>query len=132
MLSREAQPPLELGSMGKEPVSCILDVGLSRHQRKQFQGEAHTHGAGGWRELMPRTCHTSLGSKPGISFLIWSLSSPGFGCPNDHACTDQSCLTLCDPKDYSPPGSSVHGILQARILEWVAMPSSRGSSPSRD
>ena len=37
----------------------------------------------------------------------------------------QSCLTLCDPMDYSPPGSSVHGILQAGILEWVAMPSSR-------
>ena len=34
----------------------------------------------------------------------------------------QSCPTLCDPMDYSPPGSSVHGILQARILEWVAMP----------
>ena len=33
-----------------------------------------------------------------------------------------SCLTLCDPMDYSPPDSSVHGILQARILEWVAMP----------
>ena len=36
----------------------------------------------------------------------------------------QSCLTLCDPMDCSPPGSSVHGILQARTLEWVAMPSS--------
>ena len=34
----------------------------------------------------------------------------------------QSCRTLCDPKDCSPPGSSVHGILQARILEWVATP----------
>ena len=40
----------------------------------------------------------------------------------------QSCPTLCDPVDYSPPGSSVHGILQARILEWVAMPSSIWSS----
>ena len=39
----------------------------------------------------------------------------------------QSCLTLCNPTDYSQPGSSVHGILQARILKWVAMPSSRGS-----
>ena len=39
----------------------------------------------------------------------------------------QSCLTLCNPLDYSPPGSSVHGILQARILEWVAMPFSQGS-----
>ena len=40
----------------------------------------------------------------------------------------QSCLTLCDPMDYSPPGSSVHGILQARVLEWVAIPFSEGSS----
>ena len=43
----------------------------------------------------------------------------------------QSCLTHCDPVDCSPPGSSVHGISQARILEWVAMPSSRGSCQSR-
>ena len=55
---------------------------------------------------------------------------------NKHACmcakSLQSCLTLCDPMDCSPPGSSVHGIHQAGILEWVAMPSSRGSSPPRD
>ena len=43
----------------------------------------------------------------------------------------QSCLTLCNPVDCSPPVSSVHVILQARILEWVAMPSSRGSSQPR-
>ena len=40
----------------------------------------------------------------------------------------QSCLTLCNPMDCSPPGPPVRGILQARILHWVAMPSSRGSS----
>ena len=40
----------------------------------------------------------------------------------------QSCPTFCDPMDYSPPGFSVHGIFQARILEWVAFPFSRGSS----
>ena len=45
-----------------------------------------------------------------------------------HAKSLQSCPTLCDPVDYSPPDFSVHGILQARILEWVAMPSSRRSS----
>ena len=44
----------------------------------------------------------------------------------------QSCLTLWYPMDCSLPGSSVHGILQARILEWDAMPSSRGSSQPRD
>ena len=42
------------------------------------------------------------------------------------------CLTLCDPMDFSPPGSSVHRILLAKILEWVAMPSSRVSSWPRD
>ena len=40
----------------------------------------------------------------------------------------QLCLTLCEPMDHSPPNPSVHGILQARILQRVAMPSSRGSS----
>ena len=43
-----------------------------------------------------------------------------------------SCLTPCDPLDCGPPGSSVPGISQARILEWVAMPSCRGSSQFRD
>jgi len=42
-----------------------------------------------------------------------------------HAESLQSCPNLFDPLDCSPPGSSVHGILQSRILEWVAMPSSR-------
>ena len=43
-----------------------------------------------------------------------------------------SVVSLCSPMGCSPPGSSVHGILQARILEWVATPSSRGSSQPRD
>ena len=50
-----------------------------------------------------------------------------------HAClVTQSCMTLCDPLDCSPPGSSVHEIIQARILEWVVMPSSRESSWPRN
>ena len=44
----------------------------------------------------------------------------------------QSCLTLCDPMSCSPPGSSVHGILQVRTLEWVAISASRGFSWSRN
>ena len=44
----------------------------------------------------------------------------------------QLCLTLCDRMDCSPPGSFVHGILQARILEWVAISFSRGTSQPRD
>ena len=49
-----------------------------------------------------------------------------------HPMLPQSCPTLCNPVACSPPGSSVPGILQVRILEWVAVPSSRGSSRPRD
>ena len=47
-------------------------------------------------------------------------------------CESLSSVWLWDPVVYSPPGSSVHGILQVRTLEWIAMPSSRGSSQPRD
>ena len=54
-------------------------------------------------------------------------------CPSClHAKAFQLCPTFCNPVDYSPPGSSVHGILQARILEWVAISSSRGSFQAKD
>ena len=54
--------------------------------------------------------------------------------PNSLCCAQlfQLYRTLCNPVDGRPPGSSVHGILQARILEWVAEPSSRGSSWPRN
>ena len=56
-------------------------------------------------------------------------SVPGFSPLDTSVClVAQSRPTLCDPMDCSPPGSSVHWILQARVLEWVAVPSSRGSS----
>ena len=51
---------------------------------------------------------------------------------NQSLLVTQSCLTLCDPMDCSLPGSSLHGILQIRILEWLAIPFFRGSSQSRD
>ena len=63
--------------------------------------------------------------------LWWLLSGPhigGGGC----GCVAQLCLTLCNPVDYSPPGSSVQGILQAGILEWAAILFSRASFPPRD
>ena len=59
------------------------------------------------------------------------------GVLHQHTCSDtlcacSVCLTLCNPVDGSPPGSSVHGILQARVLEWSAISFSKGSSPPRD
>ena len=53
-------------------------------------------------------------------------------CDTNLVLAAQSCPTLCDPRDCIPPGSSVHGILQARILEWVAISFSRASSQPRD
>ena len=55
-----------------------------------------------------------------------------FNLPIYHVKVAQSRPTLCNPVDCSLPGSSVHGILQARILEWVAIPFSRGSFQPRD
>ena len=60
-------------------------------------------------------------------FLVFSFSNH----PSIQMLVTQSCLTLCDPMDFSLPGSFVHGILQVRILEWVAIPFSRGYSQFR-
>ena len=63
-------------------------------------------------------------------FQQWNFISSHFNWNNMcvRAKSIQSCPTLSDPMDYSMPGSSVRGILQARILEWVAISFSRGSS----
>ena len=64
------------------------------------------------------------------SSFVLVLTGPWF--PSALLCCAQTRLTFCNPMDYSPPGSSVHGNLQARILERVAISSSRRSSPRRD
>ena len=82
--------------------------------------------SGAWTALWPHRVVKSLRHP-----LLRGVCTPPHSV---HMCNQsrQSCSTLCDPMDCSPPGSSVHGILWARILEWVAMPSSRGSSQPRD
>ena len=79
--------------------------------------------------------HTSFGSSQSIGDGPHSLlcSSPLLYAGLTCVCSVvQSCPTLCNPMDCSLPGSSVHGISQARILEWIAISSSRGSSQPRD
>ena len=72
------------------------------------------------------------------AFFIVQLSHPYMTTGKIIALTEsesevtQSCPTLCDPMDCSLPGSSVHGIFQARVLKWVAISFSRGSSQPRD
>ena len=63
---------------------------------------------------------------------IYQTGLSSFLCAWVHAKWLKSCPTLCDPMNCSPPGSCVNGILQARILEWVAMPSPRESSQPKD
>ena len=65
-------------------------------------------------------------------WLKWCVSCCGWGGGWEACVHAQSCLTLCNSMDCSPPSSSVHRILQARILEWVAISFSRGSSRPRD
>ena len=64
--------------------------------------------------------------------LIIGNSRPPCTCICYCCLVAKSCLTLCDPMDCGPPGSSIHGISQARLLEWVAVSVSRGSSQPRD
>ena len=90
------------------------EVGGKLQQISQVRGQTLTSGIPPWRAGPPH--------KRDWYRLDHSSTVESF----------QSCLTLNHPIGCSPPGSSVHGILQARILEWVAMPSSRGSSQPRD
>ena len=81
--------------------------------------------------FLNQTLHAPLDSKlRGLRFWIVSCScSVHYG---GGGLVAQSCLTLCNPMDFSPPGSSVHGISQARVLEWIAISFFRGSSQPRD
>ena len=79
-------------------------------------------------EWVPISFSRAQGSNPGLPHYrqtLYCLSHQGS--PNVDVKVAQLCLTLCDPRDYA-----VHGILQARILEWVAFPFSRGSAQPRD
>ena len=67
----------------------------------------------------------------GISELKWT-GMDKFNSKCEVSEVTQSCPTLCDPMDCNLPGSSIHGILQARILEWVAISFSRASFRHRD
>ena len=73
----------------------------------------------------PRSCTRQQGP-PGVSTAL--ARPPPRGCSWDRSEGTQSCPTLYHPVDGSPPGCSIHGILQARKLEWVAISFSRGSS----
>ena len=102
---------------GPEPLAASLLPWLPGHTRDKYPVVAVACGASS--HLHPVAPAPSQ-VPPNSELLLWKTK----------ALVAQLRLTLCDPLDCSPPGSSVHGISQAGILEWVAMPSSRGSSQS--
>ena len=131
-----------------------MEEGVSKmfsfHSHTQTQNGSKGSKAIGWRCHTPpavRLCVITAGAK----FLSFGAAAawgrqwvhsggcrPSTGGRSQHGwpllarCSVRAKSTVCDPMDCSPPGSSVHGILQARILEWVVVSSSRGSSRPRD
>ena len=108
---------------------CDWNNNLSFRIVNKFISQAIWKGYPGTSLRENKTKHSflMLSHKNDSRLIRYCLTIPG--CMKFVA---QSCLTLCHRMDCSPPGFSVHGILQARLLECVAMPSSRGSSWRRD
>ena len=97
------------------------------HQRVRgpLEPPTNTHTVGGAGPVAGGGEYTATApTRPPLTALVFTLCV--------WMLVTHSCPTICKTMDCSPPGSSAHGILQARILEWVAMPSSRGSSPLMD
>ena len=90
----------------------------------------------GGESVLPVLLLHHLGSSPpihhfNVNFLLYIFFAHDITCCLC-VCQSLSCVWICDPMDCSPPGSSVQGILQARVLEWVTISFSGGSSWSRD
>ena len=104
---------------------CVPDVSMERHVLHLHLLLCHLlispHGIFDLHCVMPDLLVGACGIFMFFSWRVWSVSDVA-----------QSCLTLCDPMDCSLPGSPVHGIFQARILEWGAISFSSGSSQPRD
>ena len=135
-----------------KPAWVVSWVGLGHHSLPLplFTGQSRLRGPSGiycilvffltcllfplllWKVSCNSHCHFNTLSV----FSLWPFKSFLKWCSSFRVCvlakSLQLCQTLYDPVDCSPPGSCVHGILQARILEWVTIPSSRGSFWPRD
>ena len=147
----KTRAPRELGDMaclslcrsteliGKMESALTLSASVIELQKLRHFAEAHSHSwaSSGLPAMMGRGAQVNLLSVF-TEFLVrcWDRLVAGWGHCRGlmklNVLVTQSCLTLCEPMDCCPPGSSVHGILQARILAWVAIFFSRGSFPPRD
>ena len=133
----------------EDPGTCFLNENCPPKLHMTFQGGLKAHGGAPSHlpQLMKNLVAHQLKNSAWGRHHWWFSTCANPNCTTVNNLTDPSfctctcvvvvlvaplCLTLCNPMDCSPPGSSVHAILQARILEWVAMHSSRESSWPRD
>ena len=126
---REKPGPCSPRSVGCFPhlwVICLTCIIISPNgQLSPWQGNYTLEGRLNQQTQMVIPMHALVS-------LVFFLPSVLFLRSENHVLPAQSCPTLWDPMDCSPPGSSVCGILRARILEWIAIPFSKGSSRPRD
>ena len=133
-----------------QPGANEIPCTLARQKAGELSQRDATGRGGDCGEIKPAPCLSgSRASSPRKQPQGWEGCFSTWVFTRVCAQSLQACLTLCNPVDYSPPGSSVHRILQARILEcqpgssvhrilqarileWVAMPSARGSSQPRN
>ena len=114
-----------------------LDHGLGRFpwSRKWQPSPVFLPGKSHGQRSLAATVHGFAKSSTRLSDFTFTLTFHFHALEKEmatHSSVAQSCATLCDPMDSSPPGSSVHGIFQVRKLEWVTTAYSTGSSQSRN
>ena len=109
----------------------LPDPGI-KSQSPALQADSLPADLPGEKILPARESNMLKGSKTGLCLTSKEQQKIQRGKCGMKVLVSQSCLTLCDPMNCSPPGSSVHRISQARILDWVAIPFSRGYSQPRD
>ena len=130
LLSLWNDPPLSIfpgGISGKEPV-CQC----KRHKRHGFDPWVGKIPWSRKRQPTPAFLPAKFYGQRSLAATVYEVTKSQMWLSDNMGAKLLGCIQLCNPMDCSLPGSSVHGILQARILEWVVISFSRGSSQGRD
>ena len=124
--------PSDVFYLRQESLPSELSLAYSEGRASELVSVWGVSGDWSWRDIKIWDIEIMLNY---IHILSDDKTKSEYTYTHTHVCVcmcAQSCLTLCDSRDGSPPGSSVHGIFQARVLEWVATSYSRRSSQPRD
>ena len=126
------EPPSDCHTVWILTGACLpLATPVGKSHLREGANNQGDHSGGGDGVWAPRSSGASGKLPVSSPSVFWCHSNPHCSACV-HAQSFSHVWLFWDPKDCSPPGSSVHGISQARMLEWVAMPSSKGSSRPSD